>query len=162
MRPASALGFLLICLALAAGGGPVRAQPAETLHLSSGQVVYVPAYTHVYYTDKGKVFPLTTTLIVHNTDPRERIEITSARFHDAGGTLIREYADKPIGLASFAAVDILVREAGQSKGLGTCFVVTWRAGKPVSPPIVECVIIGATGQQGISFRTQGKVVQELP
>ena len=158
------LAFLFLCPILTLLSGPVQARSDKPLHLSTGQVVYVPAYTHVYYTDTGKAFPLTTTLIIHNTDPREKIEVTSVRFHDAEGVLIRNYAEKPFSLAPFAACDILVKDMGRikGKGSGTCFVVTWQAEKLVSLPIIECIIIGATSQQGISFRTQGQVVQELP
>lgn len=150
---------LMICLTIVCPRAAV-AGDAE-LKLTSGQVVYVPAYTWVYYTEKGRTFPLTTTLVIHNTDQDTGIRVNSIRFHDAEGALVREFAEEPRELAPFAALDVLVAKPGKTKGSGTCFVVTWMASQPVSAPIIECILIGASGQQGISLRTHGRVVREL-
>jgi hypothetical protein len=39
-------------------------------------------------------------------------------------------------------------------------MVRWHSEKPVSPPIVETVMIGTRSQQGISFLSRGQVVRE--
>lgn len=134
---------------------------AEKLQLSRGQLVYVPAYTFVYYTIKGKTFPITTTLVMHNTDPGSVIRIISAKFLDAQGALVREYVDAPVTLKPYGSLDVLVKKTGTAKGSGACFLVEWRADKKVSAPIIECILIGASAQQGISFRTEGRVIREF-
>jgi len=143
--------LVLVASAAWAGSAPGRAR---------GQTIYVPAYTHVYYTPQGKRFPLTTTLAVHNTDPDTAISITSVRYYNAQGQMGQEYVTSPVTLGPFSALDLLVKKPDQSPGSGACFVVKWRAAKRVSPPIVECILIGATGQQGISFVTRGRVIAQ--
>ena len=38
------------------------------------------------------------------------------------------------------------------------FLVEWKSEKSVNPPFVESVMIGAEGQQGISFASRGQVI----
>ena len=136
---------------------------AQTLpRLCRGQTVYVPAYTKVYHSAKGALFAVTTTLVVHNVDLKTPLTITSARFYDAEGKMIKEYAANPVTIAPLGAMDVLVKSPDQSRGLGASFVVTWTSAAPVVPPIVECLFIGTSGQQGISLITRGQVIQEKP
>ncbi|MFZ5585131.1 MAG: DUF3124 domain-containing protein [Thermodesulfobacteriota bacterium] len=136
------------------------AAAADPLHQSLGQTVYVPAYTQVYYTERGDAFPLAVTLLIHNTDAKSPITVASVKLHDTHGKLVKEYLDAPRTLAPFGALDLLAAKLGKAEGVGACFVVQWRAERPVAQPILECVMIGASGQQGISFRSQGRVIFE--
>ncbi len=150
-----AVATLILCLG--AGG----AWAAGCCVSAKGQTIYVPAYTHIYYTLQGNRFPITTTLAIHNTDAKTPIQIVSARYYNAQGRLVQEYVQAPVTLAPFAALDLLVRKPDKSPGSGACFIVKWRAAKRVSPPIVECILIGATGQQGISFLSRGRVIEQV-
>lgn len=125
---------------------------------TKGQTVYVPAYTYVYFNEKGAKFPLTTTLLVHNTDSKNGIKLTSIKYFDSEGALVSEFAEKPKALAPLEALEVLVKKPPRKKGSGACFLVAWQAAKKVSPPIVECIMIGAQGQQGISYRSTGQVI----
>ena len=49
-------------------GGPV---------LSSGQLLYVPVYSHIYIGDKERPFNLAVTLSIRNTDPRSGLRLTA-------------------------------------------------------------------------------------
>jgi hypothetical protein len=54
----------------------------------------------------------------------------------------------------------VVHESDKSGGSGASFLVEWESEKPVSPPIIETVMIGAQTQQGISFTSRGQVIKE--
>ena len=57
-----------------------------------GQVVYVPAYSHVYQ-GAGDPYLLTITLSVRNTSISEEIVVDSIRYFDTNGVKIRSYLD---------------------------------------------------------------------
>lgn len=156
----SALGAALALLLVL---GPVRTGPAEAhdLHWTKGQVIYIPAYAFVRIHGKKQTLPLTTTLFVHNTSQESGLTITSLEHHDARGALIRSYAPQPVWLGPLATFDVLVEEPKEKQGGGSCFVLTWTAEKPISPPIAESVMTGTGGQQGISYRSPGQVIREL-
>ncbi|MEF2144862.1 MAG: DUF3124 domain-containing protein [Desulfovibrionaceae bacterium] len=134
--------------------------PAFAEELSSGQTVYVPAYSHIYHGSKARPFQLAVTLSVRNTDVKESITLTSLDFYDTQGKLLKVHLLQPEKLGPLATREVLVDERDVSGGSGANFIVRWRAEKPVNPPIVEAVMIGTQSQQGISFRCVGRVVQE--
>lgn len=147
------LAPLALALALPALAGELPDQ-------SRGQTVYVPAYTQVYYSARGETFPLVTTLMIHNTDPTSEIRLEAVTLYDTAGKLLRQELAAPTGLAPFATRDFLAAGLAKAQGLGACFVVKWSAAAPVNPPLLECLMIGTAGQQGISFRSQGRVIVE--
>ncbi|MCA1906156.1 MAG: DUF3124 domain-containing protein [Desulfarculus sp.] len=155
-RATGAIIALLLCACL--GAAPALA--GELPPKSKGQTVYVPAYTQVYYSARGETFPLVTTLMIHNTDPTADIKLEAVALYDTEGKLLRQQLQAPASLAPFATRDFLAAGLDKAQGLGACFVVTWSAAKPVNPPLLECLMIGTAGQQGISFRSQGQVIAE--
>lgn len=152
------LGVLLGLLATLSLAFPALA--GELPDQSRGQTIYVPAYTQVYYSAKGETFPLVTTLMIHNTDPTTEIKLESVTLHDTEGKLLRQQLEAPAVLKPFATLDFLAHGLAKPQGLGACFLVKWSAKQPVNPPLLECLMIGTAGQQGISFRSQGRVIVE--
>ena len=56
-----------------------------------GQTVYVPIYSHIYhYNSQEQVMNLSATLSIRNTDLTNSIIITSVRYYDSDGKLIRQ------------------------------------------------------------------------
>jgi hypothetical protein len=53
-----------------------------------------------------------------------------------------------------------VEERDLRGGVGANFIVQWRSDQPVTPPVVEAIMISTSQQQGISFLSTGRVVQE--
>ena len=47
-------------------------------------------------------------------------------------------------------------------GVGANFIVEWQATEKVVSPIVEAIMIGGAGTQGLSFVTRGKVIETRP
>src|SRR5688572_15361188 len=72
--------------------------PASFTDLDSvmGQLVFVPAYAEVFYGSADDTLPLTTTLAIHNSDPSHAIVVSSVRYYNTEGVLVREYVETPI------------------------------------------------------------------
>ncbi len=127
---------------------------------SKGQTVYVSAYSHVFTGPRANPYNLAITLAVRNTDPANSLTVTAIDYHDHNGRLIRRYASAPLGLAPLASSYVHLEEKDTSGGFAPKFIVRWEASRPVTQPVIEALMIGATSGQGISFVSQGQVVQE--
>lgn len=124
-----------------------------------GQVVYVPAYSHVYHQD-GRPHLLTITLSVRNTSMDHPIVVKSVRYFDTRGKEIKSYLNAPIRLSSLATTEFVIERDDIAGGSGANFLVEWIAEQPTSVPVIEAVMIDTTGQQGISFVRSGVVIKE--
>lgn len=138
--------------------GPVAS--AGEAERSWGQTVYVPVYSHIFFGDRGAAFNLATTLSIRNADPGQALSVMSADYYDSGGRPIKRHLGAPVVLKPLAATEIFIPESDTSGGFGASFLVRWASEKPIAPPVIECVMIGARSGQGISFVSHGRVVQE--
>lgn len=134
----------------------------KNFQVAMGQTIYVPIYSHIYYENRQKSFNLAATLSIRNTDLTDFIVVTSARYYDSNGKLLRQYIERPIQLDALASTDFVVNRDDTSGGSGASFIVEWVAQSEVSAPIVEAVMIGSTLQQGISWISPGKVIDNQP
>ena len=155
--------------------GSMRHSPPEELegneitrgdlfHLTAnpveGQVVYVPAYSHIYH-GEGNPYLLAITLSVRNTNIHDEIVVKSVRYFDTKGTEVKSYLTKPVRLPALGTTEVLVARDDASGGSGANFLVEWYANKPVTEPIIEAVMIATDSQQGISFACRGSVINEV-
>jgi hypothetical protein len=131
----------------------------ENSQIAIGQTVYIPVYSYIYYEDQKRLFNLATTLSIRNIDLANSIIITCVRYYNSEGQLVRQYLERPIQLAALASTDFFISTSDNSGGLGANFIVDWVAQTNVSEPIIETVAIGTGFQQGISFISPGKVIQ---
>ncbi len=127
-----------------------------------GEVVYVPVYSHIYQGKMAARQPLSSTLAVHNVDPSTSIQLTSVRYYDHSGTQLKDYIDDPRSLGPYASANFVVDIGEDRGGVGANFVVEWQADEKVVTPIVQAIMSGGTGTQGLSFVTQGKVIEKRP
>lgn len=131
----------------------------ENFKTVTGQTIYVPVYSHIYHGDGKRIFNLAATLSIRNTDLTNPIIISSVRYYDSNGKLIKQYLERPIQLAVLASTDFFVDRTDTSGGSGANFIVEWVAQTKVSEPVVEAVMIGTDLQQGISWISPGKVIK---
>ncbi|NNE00465.1 MAG: DUF3124 domain-containing protein [Pirellulaceae bacterium] len=136
----------------------------DLFHLAAnpveGQVVYVPAYSHIYHGD-GDPYLLTITLSVRNTSMDDEIVVKSVRYFDTNGKEVKSYLEKPVRLPALGTTEVLVERDDASGGSGANFLVQWYANNPVTEPIIEAVMIDTNSQQGISFARRGSVISEV-
>jgi hypothetical protein len=149
--------FCVLCFLLLFSSPALAAPPA----LSQGQLIHVPVYSHIFFGDRQQAFNLSVTLSLRNTDLTNPIDITSVRYYDEKGKLVKDYAPPALTIGPLAATRFYVKESDVSAGSEACFLVRWQAAQKVTPPIVEGLMVGASFGQGISFTAAGKVLQEL-
>ncbi|MEG4459273.1 DUF3124 domain-containing protein [Microcoleus sp. N9_A1] len=126
-----------------------------------GQTVYVPIYSHIYhYNSQDNVMNLSATLSIRNTDLTNSIIITSVRYYDTDGKLIRQDIKSPVELKPLASTDFFIAAEDTSGGSGANFIVEWVAEKTVYEPVIEAVMISTSSSQGISFVSPAKVLKQ--
>lgn len=132
-------------------GGPV---------LSSGQLLYVPVYSHIYIGNRERPFNLAVTLSIRNTDPGASLRLTMVDYYDTEGRLIRHYLESPVELNPLGSIRYVVAEKDVEGGSGANFLVRWEAASAINVPVVETVMIGAQSGQGISFTSEAREILE--
>ena len=148
--------FVLLCVYLFS---PFSLYAREDRNkLSKGQLIYVPAYSHIYSGDRERPFLLTVTLSIRNIDPDHPIKITLVDYYETQGKLLKKYIDKPTTLGPLESLRYVIPEKDKSGGSGANFIVEWQSDGFVNSPIVETVMIGTQNQQGVSFTSRGQEI----
>lgn len=124
-----------------------------------GQTIYVPIYSYIYHYDRKQTYNLTATLSIRNTDLTNPIVVTSVRYNDSSGKLVRQYLERPIQIAALASTNFVIDSSDTSGGIGANFIVEWVAQTEVSSPVVEAIMVGSSFQQGISWISPGQVIK---
>lgn len=127
---------------------------------SNGQVIYVPCYSQIRLLD-GRNYNLAINLSIRNTSQTENLVIEAVDYYDTEGTLVKHHADEKLTLPPLATTEFFVSEMDPSGGSGANFLVTWTAAEPIAEPIVEAVMVGTGGSQGVSFVTSGRLLREV-
>ena len=135
---------------------PVMVDAAKVV---TGQTIYVPIYSHIYFENNKSYLNLTATLSIRNTDLDNSIILTAVRYYDTNGNLVREYLKEPSELRALASLAFVVERTDSAGGSGANFIVEWVGEKQVSEPIVEAVMLSAESAQGISFISGGRVIK---
>lgn len=156
----------LFCAAiLAAPAAALAEQPAplSPAPLSKGQTLYVPVYSHISHGNldgrgKPSELLLSSMLSLRNTDLAGTVTVTSARYYDTEGKLLREYLPKPLVLGPMGSAELFVEHKDKTGGSGANFVVEWKADKPLNPPLVETVNAYFFGTQSVAFTSPGRPI----
>ncbi|MCF2148309.1 DUF3124 domain-containing protein [Desmonostoc muscorum LEGE 12446] len=131
----------------------------KNFQIAMGQSIYVPVYSHIYHHNRQEIFELAVTLSIRNTDLNNPMVVTSVRYYNSDGKLVKQYLEHPIQLDALASTEFFINRNDTSGGLGANFIVDWVAQTEISEPIVEAVMIGTDFQQGISFTSSGRVIK---
>jgi len=154
-------GRILALTAFFAVASPALTRACDNPALSTGQSLYVPAYSHIshyFSTSKMQTCLLSVTLSVRNTDPHHCIKITRVDYYETGGKLLKACLDSAAVLDPLGTLEFAVPENDASGGSGANFVVKWSADKCTNLPIVESIMIGTRPLEGISFTSRGQVI----
>ncbi len=130
----------------------------NTIMLSKGQTIYVPAYSHIYSGDRERPFLLTVTVSIRNTDPNQPIKIITVDYYETQGNLLTKFMETPVTLKPLESIRYVIPEKDKAGGSGANFIVEWKSDKFVNPPIVESVMIGTRSGQGVSFISRGQAI----
>jgi hypothetical protein len=141
-------------------GGTEVDPPEGGFRAVAGQTLYVPAYPSIFTADEPRDFNLSVTLSVRNSDRTSPILLTSVEYFDHDGKLVYDYLKKPLRIGPLAAVELFVGEKDTRGGVSASFLVEWLAEGAVTPPVVESVMVGTAGTQGVSFTSAGRVLSD--
>lgn len=153
------LPMLFLVLFLGIFCRPLAPEAMEQPPLSKGQIVYVPAYSHIYHGNRETPLLLSVTLSIRNIDPNNALTITAVNYHETDGPLVKQYIQQPVVLGPLGSERFIVPQRDNTGGSGANFIVSWQAAKAINPPIMETVMIGTQSQLGISFTSRGQAIQ---
>ena len=115
----------------------------------------MPVYSEIYERTEKLTYGLTVTVSLRNVSAADSIFILRADYYNTHGDLLRKYINWPIYIKPMETVEIVIDEVDKGGGTGTNFIFDWAIKNPNLEPFFEAVMITTTGQQGISFTTQG-------
>lgn len=146
---------------------PTAVWAEQPLALSKGQTLYVPVYSHIAHGNldgrgKPSELLLSSMLSLRNTDLAHSITVTSARYYDTDGKMLREFLAKPLTLGPMGSSELFVEHKDKTGGSGANFVVEWKADRSVNPPIVETVNAYFFGTQSVAFTSPGRPISPNP
>jgi hypothetical protein len=126
--------------------------------------VYVPVYSSIYLglDVRKKIIDLAATVSIRNVSAQYPIVLNFVRYYDSAGTLVRQYLKTPAELRPLATVEFVIQRADKTGGPGANFLVQWIAKSDVDEPLIEAVMIGQSGNAGISFTSAGRVIKNEP
>lgn len=172
MRKSSRTGALiaLISVAILRPWGPVAAQ-APTSQASevtapvrsAGQFLYLPVYSNVWHGELDRSGRPQKTLVsvlvsIRNADPTRSIRVTSARYHDTAGKMVREYVTAAQTVGPLATLELFVQRTDDSGGSGASFVIAWSAERSVNAPVVEALHMDTPAGRPIVFTTRARPI----
>jgi uncharacterized protein DUF3124 len=164
----------LATLACSAGQQDTTTHGSAALHLkkpSSGltgptihRTVYVPVYSSIYWglEVRRNIVDLAATLSVRNISAQRPIILNYVRYYDSAGKLVREYLGEPGELGPLASVEFVIQRGDTAGGPGANFLVQWVGQADTDEPLIEAVMIGQSGNAGISFTSTGRAIKNEP
>ena len=116
---------------------------------------YLSVYSEIYSITEHRTIALTVTVSLRNVSVNEPVYLLDASYYNTKGDLIRTYFEKPVLLNPLETIEIIIDEKDTHGGSGANFIFDWALGSSGHEPLFEAVMISTSGQQGISFTTQG-------
>lgn len=150
--------FILLFIVFGASISLSSASADETVILSKGQTIYVPAYSHIYSGDRERPFLLTVTVSIRNIDPKHSVNVTTVDYYETQGKLLKKFLDSSVVLKPLESIRYVIPQEDNTGGSGANFIVEWKSDNLVNPLIVETVMIGTQSQQGVSFTSRGQAI----
>ena len=120
---------------------------------------YLSIYSQIYGQTVQRTYDLTVTVSMRNTNVLDTIFLNNAKYYNTKGDLIRTYFDKTIFIAPMETVEIIIDERDKTGGTGANFIFDWEISESSHEPFFEAIMISTSGQQGLSFTTQGKRIK---
>ncbi len=138
---------------------PVESAAVE---LSTKGTIYVPIYRSFYhsYGSSKDAYGLTSTVCLHNTDPKQAIIVNTIEHYDSSGKLIKKLLFEPITLKPWSSKEITLPPESNPEDFGANLIVRWKSDQPANPLLVEVLMVGQVLNRGVSFLTQGQEIKE--
>ncbi len=128
-------------------------------HQAYQDTVYIPIYSDIYSESSLRSTLLTATLSIRSTSLTENTYIHAIEYYNTQGELVKSYLDRSLLLAPLQSIDYVIDRDDNSGGVGANFIVEWGADHNVKP-LFQAVMIGTSGQHGLSFVTEGVSIKK--
>lgn len=125
-----------------------------------GEVLYLPVYSSIYH-QSDRTFDLTATLSIHNTDLFSQITVKKIDYYNTNGELVRSFIKDELVLDAIQSKQFIINQTDISGGTAAKFIIQWISEHKVTKPIIEAVMISTSSQQGISFKTESRVISSI-
>lgn len=139
-----------------------RLRPADAVSSESAAsgTIYVPVYSMLFLgvPNRAHTVDLAATVSVRNVSAAHEITLEWVRYYDSVGKHVRDYLDKPSTLPTMGSVEFVVQRADTTGGPGANFLIRWHAAVAVDEPLVEAIMLGQSGNAGISFSSRGRTL----
>ncbi len=116
---------------------------------------YLSVYSEIYSNTEKRTHSLTVTVSIRNINTSKKIYLTKADYYDTHGSLLTSYVKNPIEVLPLETIEIVIDKSQSLGGTGGNFIFDWAKENNSSSPIFEGIMISTSGQQGISFTTNG-------
>jgi len=126
---------------------------------SLGQRLYVPLYSSIHAME-DRQFNLAVTVSIRNTDAERPIHVEAVRYFGNEGQQRGERFAEPGSLGPMATAEVVIRQSQLSGDTGANLIVEWRSDAPVTPPVVEAVMVSVSGNLGLAFSSRAVVLDE--
>lgn len=137
---------------------PAAAVPGES---AISGTTYVPVYStlHLGVANRAGTVDLGATISVRNVSTAHSITLDWVRYYDSFGKQLREYLDTPSTLPPMGSVEFVIQRSDTTGGPGANFLIRWHAAAVVDEPLVEAVMLGQSGNAGVSFVSRGRTLK---
>jgi hypothetical protein len=125
---------------------------------SRGQTVYLPIYSTIAHWSPRNM-DLTVTLSIRNVDPEHPITLKLIDYIDTAGRKKKSLLAKPKLIAPYGSTQLIIPREDFPGDVGANAIVTWEAAAPLTPPLIESIMIGSDGTQAYSFSSRGVVIE---
>jgi hypothetical protein len=128
------------------------------LREAASGTIYVPVYSTLYLgvAHSASTVDLGVTVSVRNVSALHPITLDWVRYYDSVGKQVRDYLDKASTLPPMGSVEFVIQRSDTVGGPGANFLVRWHAAASVDEPLVEAIMLGQSGNAGISFISRGR------
>jgi hypothetical protein len=130
----------------------------DTASLKYKEIDYVPVYSDIYHLDGTQRFLLTSTISVRNISLKDSAYVFAGFYNDSKGKLLRSFVERPILLKPLEAIEFVIEDKEDKGGAGASFILEWGGSRFANQLLIQAVMIGTAGQQGISFTSKAEVI----
>ena len=139
-----------------------RLRPATTVprEPATSGTIYVPVYSSLYLgvANRASTVDLGATVSVRNVSAEYPITLDWVRYYDSVGKQVRGYLDKASTLPPMGSVEFVIQRSDGAGGPGANFLIQWHAAVVVDEPLIEAIMLGQSGNAGISFSSRGRTL----
>jgi len=140
--------------------GPRNLQAVSSVDdLGPQRVTYVPIYSSLHVADHAQPIDLGATLSLRNVSDRTPVVLLGVDYYDSDGALVRSFLDQPAELGPLTSAEFFIARPDRAGGSGANFLVHWALREDGPDLLAEAVMHGRDGTAGVSFVSQGRIVE---